>query len=126
MILHLEALTALVTTAAAILGYKVATLAGWLAAQSGVVMPEWMTWLLGPAGTLVALGIALKWMGGRLEKAEAKADERDTIIVKMSAEQTKVTSKVANALDALVDELHNRPCGMQIKRHKIQDEDEPS
>jgi hypothetical protein len=126
MILHLEALTALVTTAAAILGYKIATVAGEIVAQADVVMPVWLTWLLGPAGTLVALAFALKWMGKRLEKAEEKSDAREATILKMSAEQTKVVSKVANALDALVDELENCPCGSRIKRRQIQDTEESS
>lgn len=123
MILHLEALAALVTTAAAIGGYKIATVTGRLIANAGVVMPDWMQWILGPAGTLVALGIALRWMGGRLEKAETKADEREKTITNLTAEHTKVTSKVANALDAIVDELRTRPCGMNIKSPKV-DKDE--
>lgn len=119
MILHLEALAALVTTSAALAGYKVATVAGRLIANAGVVMPDWMQWLLGPMGTLVALGIALKWMGGRLEKAEKKADDREAVITNLTAEHAKVTGKVANALDALVDELRSRPCGLSIKNQKI-------
>ena len=79
MTAHLDAAVAAITTfGSALLGSQVARSAGhFMAETANYPMPEWLQWVIGPAGALVGLVIALKWMAGRLNKAEEKIDRRE-------------------------------------------------
>lgn len=134
---YIDAIAAVAISGAAVAGAKVSTAAAHMLADSGTVaLPEWATWIVGPVGTLVALGIALKWMVGRLDASEGKAEARDkertAIIESMHARHAeklealtlasmKVTDKVANSLDAMADELRGRPCAVTLERQRIKD-----
>ena len=134
---YVDAIAAVAISGAAVAGAKVSTAAARLLADSGTVaLPEWATWIVGPVGTLVALGIALKWMVGRLDASEGKAEARDkertAIIESMHAKHAekletltlaamKVTDKVSNSLDALADELRSRPCAVSVEKPRIKE-----
>ena len=121
-----------------------------LAETSGI--PEWMTMLGGPLGAVVAMGIGLKWLSGRLEKAELKLDAKDkqgeetiklltealtrnsVVIEQVTASKDKsdaiasaalrVTGRVGNSLEVLADELRKRPCGINLtKPQEVADKD---
>jgi hypothetical protein len=73
MTTHLEnAVAGVATGASALLG---STLLPLLADVTPI--PEWMGWFLGPFGALVGMIFAMRWLTGRLDKAEVKADRRD-------------------------------------------------
>ena len=40
-------------------------------------MPDWASSAIGPAGALGGTVLAIRWLLARLDKAEAKADQRD-------------------------------------------------
>ena len=42
-----------------------------------VPLPDWVQWVVGPAGALVGLVLALRWLANRLNKAEEKIDRRE-------------------------------------------------
>lgn len=42
-----------------------------------VPLPDWVQWVVGPAGALVGLILALRWLANRLNKAEEKIDRRE-------------------------------------------------
>lgn len=80
---HIDSAVAVIsTTGSALLGSQVAQSASSILADATAVpTPDWMQWLIGPAGALVGLVVALRWMAGRLNKADerlqAREDERD-------------------------------------------------
>lgn len=75
---HIDALTALVLSGCAILGAKFSLAATTLLSQvSGVQMPDWVAVIVGPLGALAALAYGLKWMTGKLEKSELRAEKRE-------------------------------------------------
>jgi hypothetical protein len=132
---HLEAILAIGLAGAAVVGAKISIAATHIISEiASAPLPEWATWIVGPVGTLVALGIALRWMSARLATAENKADARDkeraakieTLYEKhadrlemLTHGAMKVTDRVANSLDALVEELKNRPCGINLPKSKL-------
>lgn len=75
MTTHLDtAFAGLAAIGAPLLGNK----AGALIAQvTNEALPAWLSPLLGPVGAVVCLIIALRWMAGRLQKAEDKYDARE-------------------------------------------------
>lgn len=76
---HVEHILAYLTAGTAtFLGSKILPTAAGVLAQAGTaVVPEWASAILGPVGALVIGGFAVKWLVGRLDKAEEKADKRE-------------------------------------------------
>lgn len=76
---HLEAAAAALSTAgSSVFGYFTAKNAAHMVAESAPVqMPEWLQWAVGPFGALIGLIFALRWMAGRLDKAEKKVEARE-------------------------------------------------
>lgn len=76
---HLDAaLAAIASVGSALFGSQVAKSIGRAVAETAPVqMPEWMQWAIGPAGALVGLVCALRWMTARLNKAEQKMEARE-------------------------------------------------
>ena len=63
------------TAAAGFLGSKILPLLGEIAPSE---VPTWMQYLLGPLGALAGMIVAIWWLSTRLDKAELKADKRET------------------------------------------------
>lgn len=135
---HFDGLAAITTAFTTYLGYKGSAVATFLATDAGVDLPGWVQWISGPVGALVVLAVGLWWMTKRLEASEKKADEReakrDAIIEKLHADHAdkveslshatmRVTDRVSNALDAVATELAKRPCGLELMKQKIKDEE---
>ena len=75
---HVEHILAYLTAGTAtFLGSKVLPTVAGMVAQAGATIPEWASVALGPVGALVTGGFAVKWLVGRLDKAEDKADQRE-------------------------------------------------
>ena len=76
MTVQLSAAAAGISTfAASLLGSKILP---YLADVSQAEMPQWMTWMLGPLGALIGMIFAVWWLAGRLNRAEIKADARES------------------------------------------------
>lgn len=72
---HIDTIAAgMSAVAAPLIGSKAALL---LASTVSESMPPWLAPLLGPAGALVGLVVALRWMAGRLERSESRYDARE-------------------------------------------------
>ena len=64
------------TGASSMLGWVLGSKTATMIATSVVALPEWTTWMLGPFGSLIGVLVALKWMVGRLSKAEDREEDR--------------------------------------------------
>ena len=117
---HLAAVT---VTGAAIAGSSLSQI---LADATGVALPDWMSVFLGPLGSVACLLIALRWLANRADKSEQRAialqQEHAVKLETLTHAAMTVTSKVANSLDALVEELRDRPCGIKLPNHRITQE----
>jgi hypothetical protein len=117
---HLAAVT---VTGAAIAGSSISQM---LADATGVALPDWMSVFLGPLGSVACLLIALRWLANRADKSEQRAialqQEHAVKLEALTLAAMKVTDKVANSLDSLVQELRERPCGMKLPNHRINHE----
>lgn len=95
------------------------TLIGWIAgikagdvvAQT-VTAPDWSTTLLGPAGALVGVLVALKWMAKRL----AKAEEREEI---RQAERTAESKLDRETLIALIKDSNSVTASATAVMHDV-------
>lgn len=66
---------------------------------------EWITPLLGPMGALVGTLLAIRWLLGRLDKAEVKADTREaerdknlTLIAAMTVQNQTIIEQNSRVL----------------------------
>lgn len=82
-------------------------------------MPTWMKYLLGPMGALVGLIVALIWMNKRLDKAEAKIDQREVERDKDRKDLIEVLQKTNMVLDKS-NSIHDRVEKTIIKCHLSQ------
>lgn len=109
--------TAVSATMSAILGAQVFKGAShFLADTAQIPMPEWVQWLVGPVGALVGLVLALRWMAGRLNKAEEKIDRRENErdddrkrLIEVLSENSRVISENSRVSAEVISILKNRP-----------------
>lgn len=123
-----------------------------IADASGSPPPDWLALLLGPAGTIVACVLGLRWLSVRWEKSEVKLEAQDkqredmvksltealtknTLVIEqvaaakdrteeIASSALRVTARVGTNLEALANELSKRPCGMAfIKPTSVADRD---
>ena len=78
-------------------------------------LPQWLTPLLGPAGALGGTLLAIRWLLARLDKAETKADARDTerdknlaLIATMVVQNQSVIEQNSEVLSEVKNILSNR------------------
>ena len=111
---HLAAVT---VTGAAIAGSSLSQI---LADATGVALPDWMSVILGPLGSVACLLIALRWLANRADKSEQRAialqQEHAVKLETLTLAAMKVTDKVANSLDAMVEQLKKMPCAHELKK----------
>lgn len=62
--------------------------------------PTWLSALLGPLGALTGTVLAIRWLLKRLDKQEAKADERDEERIK----QTKIITEMTLQNQAIISQ----------------------
>ena len=78
-------------------------------------LPSWAGPLLGPIGALFGTLLAIKWLLGRLDKAESKAELRDierdknlTMIATMTAQNQRVIEQNSTVLAEVKDAISER------------------
>lgn len=82
-------ITAATVPLSALLGGKT----GYLIAETVTPLPVWFSSLLGPAGALVGMILAIRWLIARLDKQELKADARDAERAVNIATMTHITTQ---------------------------------
>lgn len=136
--IHFEPYTIAVPILSIFAGFKITPkVANIVAETTGTQLPDWANLLVGPLGALACLWVGARWLAGKLSDSERRADEReakrDATIVQIQEKRLeeqkihadkiseitvahmRISDKVANALDSVVEEMKKRPCGIGIK-----------
>lgn len=95
----------------AMFGSKLGT---FLAATEGV--PSWAGGVLGPVGTTICTLIAVKWLTNRLDKSEAKTEQREAerlenfkVLVTLTTQNHLIIEQNSEVLTEVKEALRKQP-----------------
>ena len=102
---------AVVATASAIVGEKIASAVGRVIAETNP-MPDWMQWLIGPFGAIICLALVLVWAAKRMDKKDEKYYELISDIKSISEQSitaieqsTAATNASTKAIESLTEAI---------------------